>query len=342
MRIVSSLLSLVYFAQTVTSSSLDGDNSTITLHAGIMALPPYAVQNESGEWDGFMFDLMNLLMQNAKMNHNVSLDIITNASDPYYLLNGENGREGVESYNDALEFLSPKYCHPIRTEDCLDMILADYISERRELVEFTPPYQISYNTYFKNKDGTFNTAEEVNDNGGTGCFPKGSGSFYGDRFDKVVECEDSYGCYEFLINGECDLLGGDLLIGQYQINEAYPDDLTTTEEVINEQAYKLALPMKKSLPPSTLQLIKDLMNEATASGELGDIEKKYFGSASDIAALEEMYFGGEESEVEETSEAEPTDNTEGGDTAATDTTSSGIARNPVVVSVVSLLLFVYA
>lgn len=86
------------------SSSLDGDNSTtITLHAGIMALPPYAVQNESGEWDGFMFDLMNLLMQNAKMNHlNVSLDIITNASDPYYLLNGENGREGVESYNDYM------------------------------------------------------------------------------------------------------------------------------------------------------------------------------------------------------------------------------------------------
>lgn len=128
MRIVSSLLSFfAYFAYTATSSSLDGDNSTITLHAGIMALPPYAVQNESGEWDGFMFDLMNLLMQNAKMNHNVSLDIITNASDPYYLLNGENGREGIESYNDAIAFLSPE-C----TEDCLDMILADYTSDCAE------------------------------------------------------------------------------------------------------------------------------------------------------------------------------------------------------------------
>ena len=87
MRIATQLLSLAYFAHTTAaSSSLDGDNSTITLHAGIMALPPYAVQNESGEWDGFMFDLMNLLMQNAKNNHNVSLDIITNASDPYYLM----------------------------------------------------------------------------------------------------------------------------------------------------------------------------------------------------------------------------------------------------------------
>jgi len=95
MRIVSSLLSLAYYATAATSTSLDGDNSTITLHAGIMALPPYAVQNENGEWDGFMFDLMNLLIKNAKNNHNVSLDIITNASDPYYLLNGENGREGV-------------------------------------------------------------------------------------------------------------------------------------------------------------------------------------------------------------------------------------------------------
>ena len=121
-----------------------------------------------------MFDLMNLLMKNAKINHNVSLDITTNASDPYYLLNGENGREGVESYNDALEFLSPD-C----TEDCLDMILADYYDtpERRELVEFTPPYQISYNTYFKKKDGTFNTAEEVNDNGGTGCLIKGTATY---------------------------------------------------------------------------------------------------------------------------------------------------------------------
>jgi len=237
-----------------------------------------------------------------------------------------------------LEFLSPD-C----TEDCLDIILADYYDtpERRELVEFTPPYQISYNTYFKKKDSTFNTAEEVNDDGGTGCFPKGSSTFYGDRFDKVVECEDSYGCYEFLINGECDLLGGDLLIGQYQINEAYPDDLTTTEEVINEQAYKFALPMKKSLPPSTLQLMKDLMNEASASGELGDIEKKYFGSASDIAALEEMYFGESESEAGETTETEHTDNTEEGDTATTDNSSGTARRNPAVALVVSLIFFVF-
>ena len=197
-----------------------------------MSLPPYAVQNENDEWDGFMFDLMNLLMQNAKMNHNVSLDIIANASDPYYLLNGENGREGVESYNDALEFLSPD-C----TEGCLDIILADYydIPERRELVEFTPPYQISYNTYFKKKDSTINTVEEVNDNGGTGCLIKGTATYtaVSPYFNQVVDCEDAYDCYEKLMNGECDLFGGDILIGKYQINEAYPDDLTTTEEVIN-------------------------------------------------------------------------------------------------------------
>jgi len=138
---------------------------------------------------------------------------------------------------------------------------------------------------------------------------------------------------------------GDFLIGQYQINEAYPDDLTTTEEVINEQAYKLALPMKKSLPESTLQLMKYLMNEASASGELGDIEKKYFGSASNIAALEEMYFEEEEeSEVGETTETEQTDNTEGGDTAAAAaaaSSSSGIARNSVFALVVSLFVFVF-
>ena len=56
-------------------------------------------------------------------------------------------------------------------EDCLDIILADYNfivhTARRRIV--------------------LPTMEEVNDNGGTGCFPKGSGSFYGDRFDKVVE-----------------------------------------------------------------------------------------------------------------------------------------------------------
>ena len=211
--------------------------------------------------------------------------------------------------------------------------------ERRELVEFTPPYQISYNTYFKKKDGTLNTAEEVNDNGGTGCLIKGTATYtaVSPYFNQVVDCEDAYDCYEKLMNGECDLFGGDLLIGQYQINEAYPDDLNTTEEVINEQAYKLALPMKKSLPASTLQLMKDLMNEATASGELGDIEKKYFGSASDIAELEEMYFGGEEeSEVGETTDTEQTDNSEGTDT------SSSIARNPAVALVVSsLLLFVF-
>ena len=91
--------------------------------------------------------------------------------------------------------------------------------------------------------------------------------------------------------------------------------------------------MKKSLPASTLQLMKDLMNEATASGELGDIEKKYFGSASDIAALEEMYFGQEE-------ESEEGPDTAEGDTTATDTTSSGIARNSVAVLVVSLFFFV--
>ena len=95
--------------------------------------------------------------------------------------------------------------------------------------------------------------------------------------------------------------------------------------------------MKKSLPPSTLQLMKDLMNEASASGELGDIEKKYFGSASDIAALEEMYFGGGEEEVGETTEAD----NEGGDTAATDTSSGSTARNPVAALVLSLLLFVF-
>ena len=209
------------------------------------------------------------------------------------------------------------------------------------MVEFTPPYQISYNTYFKKKNSTFNTAEEVNDNGGTGCLIKGTATYtaVSPYFNQVVDCEDAYDCYEKLMNGECDLFGGDLLIGQYQINEAYPDDLNTTEEVINEQAYKLALPMKKSLPSSTLQLMKDLMNEATVSGELGDIEKKYFGSASDIAALEEKYFEEEELEVEETTEAEPPD-TEGGDTASNDT-SSGIARNPAVDLVVSLLLFVF-
>ena len=343
MRIIVSPLLLLSLASrsahTAASSSLDGED--ITLHAGIMALPPYAVQsNETGEWGGFILDVSNLLMKNAKMNHGVSLDIITDASDPYYLLNGENGREGLESYNDALALLSPE-C----TKDCLDMILADYYEtpERRELVEFTPPYQLSYNTYFKKKDNALNTAEEVNDNGGTGCLIKGTATYtaVSPSFNQVVDCDDAYDCYEKLMNGECDLFGGDVLIGKYQIKEAYPDDLTYTGEVINEQAYKLALPMKKSLPPSTLQLMKDLMNEATASGELGDIEKKYFGSASDIS----IYFGEEESEVSplgQTTEVEQT-NTEGVATAAADDSSGTVARNPVaaLVVVVSLLLVVH-
>eukprot|EP00985_Skeletonema_marinoi_P016558 scaffold8928_cov105-Skeletonema_marinoi.AAC.1 len=80
MRIKAALLSVSWFAHAASSSSVGDD---ITLHAGIMSLPPYAVLTNK-TWSGYMFDLANLLMDNAETNHNVSLNIIMNASDPYY------------------------------------------------------------------------------------------------------------------------------------------------------------------------------------------------------------------------------------------------------------------
>ncbi|KAK1735927.1 type 2 periplasmic-binding domain-containing protein [Skeletonema marinoi] len=335
MRIKAALLSVSWFAHAASSSSVGDD---ITLHAGIMSLPPYAVLTNK-TWSGYMFDLANLLMDNAETNHNVSLNIIMNASDPYYMLNVSPSNY---SYNGALKLLSPE----CPFDDCLDMIFADFYDtpERRELVSFTPPYQISYNTYFKRKNNTINTVKEVNENGGSGCLIAGTATYtaVSPYFDTVLDCEDAYDCYDKLMLDKCDLFAGDVLIGKYQIKESYPDDLTYTGEVINKLAYKLALPMKKSLPQSTLQLMNDLMNEATTSGELGNIEKKYFGTSSDIAALEEMYFGGKDDVITNEEDDSGTDTSISATEATDESDSSTVSTRKSFTLVMGVLLLFFS
>lgn len=74
------------------------------------------------------------------------------------------------------------------------------------------------------------------------------------------------------MSGECDLFGADILVGQKNIKDDYPD-ISYTGEII--KSFEAALPMKSSLEPETHQLICELISNANASGELGAIEEKY-------------------------------------------------------------------
>jgi hypothetical protein len=175
------------------------------------------------------------------------------------------------------------------------MIIADYFHTpaRSVNVTFAPSLISTYLTTFYLQGSQYISFDEADQAGGNICLRDGTA----EKDDlteivtkgNVISCqEEGFECYEFLINGKCDVYGTDALVGKIQVkNEAaYTDIILTTDEVLLDQEYFIAWPMKSSLSAAKLQGMMTWSFDAIHACEIDDVSVETLGTAPSAECID--------------------------------------------------------
>lgn len=245
----------------------------INISSSVYRNPPHAYQKPDGSWEGIVFDAAaNMTKAAAKYGIKLNIDVSTKEGDVVSDLPGDLGTP-----TGSLQTISPD-CEEKNVSPCFDMILGDYtINSLRQsgLATFTPPYINEFITTIRRKDGSFNTIDEANTEGGTVCLWKGSyaENIVGPSVDNPVECDDQDMCYNMVKEGLCDMtVDGNLSALARQVTD--PELFETGVVVPNTLGYG-AFPMTTSLDPAVQIAITYFMHDYTDGLDLMAIGDPY-------------------------------------------------------------------
>jgi hypothetical protein len=197
----------------------------------------------------------------------------------------------TESYHDALLMLDPD-C----TGTCYDMLIADFFHTpgRSVKVTFAPSFLQTYLTTFVHLDSEYTSFEEADQAGGNICLR--TGTVDKDVLEEIVTdgivipCAlEGLECFENLANGKCDVYGHDAVVGKIQVKNApaLADIIIATDEVLLDEEFFIAWPMKSSLAATKLQGMMTWSFDAIHACEIDDVSVEYLGTAPSAECKEQ-------------------------------------------------------
>lgn len=263
----------------VAQSAADFPNQ-ITLRAGVLHAPPFAIAQEANTgadddvasqttFTGFTPDLLKRL-QIFAANDGVSLDFQLSSSPP--------------QYGGALDLVANDCnttANPNKKEDCerFDLILGDYYvnAERSMRIDFTPAWlRSTISTIKRVETEDIITLNQANKAHAEVCVLSNaySSDVIRGKFPAAyyVECDNNDECLDMLKAGDCVLYADDELLLRYR--SILNPDLEVTREQFNSQY--MVWPMSYKLPHIVSQLMKKWMYAAVANATTDDLYFQYF------------------------------------------------------------------
>ena len=269
--------------------------SEITLRAGVLHAPPFAMINDTVwpySYSGFQMDLLDRLKIFAQRD-NVTLTVHLSPSPPQYGDALDLVANDCLANNDGNNSNNNNITSTTRQEDeChqFDLIVGDYYCNdaRSMRVDFTPSWlrtTMSTAKKINNNDDdndpaasrrTITTLTQASQEKATVCVPDGTYLMHVvmDTFPAAhyLKCPTAAACLAALHRDDCVLYADDEL--QLRYRAALDPSLEVTREHFHTQY--LVWPLRDDLPAATARWLKKWIYAAVANATLDDLYFAYF------------------------------------------------------------------